>query len=171
MPVRLTWTLDKAITREICNLQTDSPNLPCAMQVSRSSWNLKTWLHWGNLLSLVSPREKSELWRRGLRQSCDHHPKRPSQITQAPAAQCLQQQKGWIWHSWRNLIKWNPTCASKPPMKKPACSGTCQITLVALPFLWIIQHTGFLKRQGMSTTGSGCEVSLKRRVTTGNTDV
>lgn len=40
MPVRLMWTLVKAITREICNLVKGSPSLPCMMQASRSSWDL-----------------------------------------------------------------------------------------------------------------------------------
>lgn len=53
MPVRLTWMLVKAITREICHLITDFASLPCVILTRRSLWDLKTQLNF-----LSQPREE-----------------------------------------------------------------------------------------------------------------
>lgn len=90
------------------------------MQASTSSWDLKTRLNWGSSLAFISPKEKSEVRRRGLGQWRDHHPKRPRQITQAPAAQRLDQKQAGFGILEANLVKLNPTRVSKPPMKTPA---------------------------------------------------
>lgn len=166
MSVRLTWALTKAITREICNMVTGSPSLPCVMQASRASRDLKTRLNWGISLSLISPREKSELWRRGLRQWCSCHPKRPNQITQAPAAHSILSKKRLDLAFWKQSHKMKSSLCQQATYEETSVSRdmpnhtVCFATSLNYPIYQFPQ-----KMRNEHDSGSGCEVSLKRPVT------